>query len=242
MPRLKANAAKNHVVDFTDHAGRPAKMAWCAQPEETIPPLTSWCFYFVHPDFSLDELDTRRLRHDIQEGYGDRMRYELFCIPGGSRADCAQHYREELESRGDDFEQVREAERAEKDPEYAAVRGSRGKLPGLPASQRYPGNMSYHHFVCIYKDPTWNHDSDEMEIDVVEFDPALTDEDYEPGERIYPQDPMVTTRVSAKYRKEDQTSEGQDLWGWFLNSRSPDWYHSTVSATSIARELGWASW
>ncbi|KAM0238673.1 hypothetical protein ACHAPO_003645 [Fusarium lateritium] len=124
MPRLKANAAKNHILDLTDHAGRPAKMNWCAQPEETIPPLTSWCFYFFYPDFSLDELDTCRLRRDIQGGYGDPIRYELFCIPGGSNADCAQHYREELEACGDDFEQVREAEKAEKDPAYAAVRES----------------------------------------------------------------------------------------------------------------------
>ncbi|RGP65157.1 hypothetical protein FSPOR_7547 [Fusarium sporotrichioides] len=242
MARLKANALKNHVVDFTDHADRPAKMVWSAHREETLPPLTSWCFYFVHPDFSLDELDTRRLRRDIQEGYGDPIRYELFCIPGGNNADCAQHYREELEARGDDFKQVQEAERAEKDPEFAAVREPRGKLPGLPASQRYPGNMSYHHFVCVYKDAIWDHDSDDMKIDVVQFDPALVDEDYEPGERICAQDPMLIKRVSAKYKERFQESNDQDLWGWFMDQRSPDWYIPTVSATFTARELGWTSW
>ncbi|KAG8666337.1 hypothetical protein FPOAC2_11445 [Fusarium poae] len=150
------------------------------------------------------------------------MRYGIFCITGDSHVECAQHYREVLESCVDDFEQIQKAKRARKDPKYAAMQESLGKLPCLPASQRYLGNMSYHHFVCVYKGPTWNHDNDEMEVDVVEFDPALTDEDYEPSERICPQGPMVTTRVSAKYRKEDQKSKDQDLWEWFLNSRSPD--------------------
>ncbi|PTD10576.1 hypothetical protein HYE67_006919 [Fusarium culmorum] len=195
-------------------------MVWTAQPEETIPPLTCWCFDFIPTDFSLDELDTLRLRRDIQQ----------------DNAKCAQHYHEELEAHGGDFEQVRETERAEKDPEYAAVRESRCKLHGLPASQKYPGNMSYHHFVCVYQDQTWNQDGDEMlEIDIVQFDPALTDEDYEPGERIIPQDPFFITRVSAKHRECQRPKGVQDLWGWFMDQRSPDWYHPTVSATFTAR-------
>ncbi|GKU03004.1 hypothetical protein FLAG1_05394 [Fusarium langsethiae] len=242
MVRLKANAAKQHVVDFTDHAGRPAKMTWCAQREEILPPLTSWCFYFVHPEFILDELNLSHFQYEIQNGYGDPIRCELFCIPGGSNADCAQHYREELEARGDDFEQVLEVNKAEHNPEYAAAREPRGKLPGLPASQRYPGNMSYHHFVCVYKDPTWNHDGDEMEFDVVQFGPALADEDHEPGEMIYPQDPMVTIRMSAKQKNEYQKYEDQGIWCWFLDQRSPAWYRPTISATFTARELGWTSW
>lgn len=96
--------------------------------------------------------------------------------------------------------QVREAERAEKDPEYAAVREPRGKLPGLPASRRYLGNTSCRHFFCVYMDPTWDHDGDGMEFDVVQFDPALADEDCEPGERIIPQDPFLITRMSAKHK------------------------------------------
>lgn len=219
MPKLKANATKQHVFDFTDHASRPAKMTWCAQRDETIPPLTSWCFYFVHPDFILNELDLSRFQHEIQNGYGDPIRCELFYIPGGSNADCAQHYREELEARGEDFAQVREAERAKNDPEYATMRKPRRKLPGLPASQRYPGNTSYHHFVCVYKNPTWIHDGDEMEFDVVQFDPALADEYYEPGERTIPQDPFLITRMSAKHKMEYRQYKDQGVWLWFMGKK-----------------------
>ncbi|KAL4724725.1 hypothetical protein ACLX1H_008170 [Fusarium chlamydosporum] len=165
MVRRKADAAKQHVIDFTDHAGRPAKMTWLSQPEEVLPPLLNICLYFVHPNFDLDGLDLAYLRRDIRNGDGDPVRFELFCIPEGSNADCAQHYREELEARGEDSEQVREVERAEKDSEYAAVREPRGRLPGLASSQRHEGGMAYHRFVWVYKDPTYSHDDDDKGFD-----------------------------------------------------------------------------
>jgi hypothetical protein len=109
--RRKADANKQHVIDFTDNAGRPAKITWSKHPREILPLLPSLCFYFVHPDFSLDDLNLTFFWRDLGSRGGDPFRFELFCIPSGSDADCAQNYRDELEAQGDVFKQVREAEK-----------------------------------------------------------------------------------------------------------------------------------
>ncbi|CAF3562889.1 unnamed protein product, partial [Fusarium graminearum] len=154
MTKSKADAAKIHFIDFKDHASRPAETFWSGQKHRVLPPLPSLCFYFVHPDFNLDELDLRAF------------------------------WRDELKARGDIFEQVREASRAYKDPEYAAARKAQGKLPGLVTSHRYPGALVYHGLVIIYKDATWNREDEDKTFDVIKFGPALTSEDLELGDKI----------------------------------------------------------
>ncbi|KAF9764137.1 hypothetical protein IL306_002890, partial [Fusarium sp. DS 682] len=189
MVRLKSSANKQHVVNFTDHAGQRAKMTWSKPSRNILIPLPSLCFYFLHPDFSLNDLDLRKFHGPIRDGDGDPSRFEMFCIPGASDADCAQHYRDELKARGDVFEQVREVDKAfedwehggnlGKDVQYATEQEPHGKLPGL--------------------DRTWKRDDEEQTFDIVQFDPALTQEDYDPyeWERRKPQAPFKTTRVSA---------------------------------------------
>ncbi|EYB21408.1 hypothetical protein FG05_06431 [Fusarium graminearum] len=173
MTKSKADAAKIHFIDFKDHASRPAETFWSGQKHRVLPPLPSLCFYFVHPDFNLDELDLRAFWRDVIDGLYGPFRFEMFCIPG-----------EELKARGDIFEQVREASRAYKDPEYAAARKAQGKLPGLVTSHRYPGALVYHGLVIIYKDATWNREDEDKTFDVIKFGPALTSEDLELGDKI----------------------------------------------------------
>ena len=184
MPRLKADAGIQYTIDFKDHTGRPTKATWFGRKYQVLPPLPSLCFYFVHPDFNLEKLNLGCFWQDVRECLHEAFRFEIFSIPRGSNADCAQHYREELEARGDVFEQVREVDRAKRNPEYAATRKAQGKLPGLVSSHRYPGAMAYHGLVIVYKDATWNREDEDKTFDVVQFGPALTSEDSEPGHKI----------------------------------------------------------
>lgn len=242
MPRFKADAAKMHLIDFKDHVSRPAKTFWSGRKHLVLPPLPNLCFYFVHPDFNLDALDLWHFWGDVIEGLYDPFRLEVFCIPGGDNDDCAQHYREELKARGDVFEQVREARRAYTDPEYAAARKAQGKLPGLVSSHRYPGAMAYHGLVIVYKDATWNREDEDKTFDVVQFGPALTSEDYEPGDKIIVQEPLKTTRVRATSKSEIERCEDQGVWSWFMDHKPSNWWYDAVSGTGEARELGWTSW
>ncbi|RGP78610.1 hypothetical protein FLONG3_3232 [Fusarium longipes] len=242
MPRMKADAAMQHTIDFTDHAGRPAKATWSDRKHKVLPPLSSLCFYFVHPVSDLDDLDLRSFWRDIKNGHREGFRFEIFCIPGGSNNDCAQHYRKELEARGDVFEQVREVNRAMSDPEYAATRKPQGKLPGLVSSHRHPGALSYHGLVIVYKDVTWNREDDDKTFDVVQFGPALTSDDYEPGDEIVVQEPLKTTRVRATSKSEIERYEDQGVWSWFTDHKPSNWWYDVYTATNEAGDLGWTSW
>lgn len=82
MTKSKADAAKIHFIDFKDHASRPAETFWSGQKHRVLPPLPSLCFYFVHPDFNLDELDLRAFWRDVIDGLYGPFRFEMFCIPG----------------------------------------------------------------------------------------------------------------------------------------------------------------
>lgn len=112
MVRLNSSALKHYVVNFVDHAGRPAKMVWSNLPRNILVQLGSICLYFVHPHFSLDDLDMIQISKHIRERDGDLFRFEIFHVPEASNADYAQHYRDELKARGDVFEQVQETEQA----------------------------------------------------------------------------------------------------------------------------------
>ncbi|KAJ4011767.1 hypothetical protein NW752_004168 [Fusarium irregulare] len=198
MPRLKADAGIQHIIDFEDHTGRPAKATWFGRKYQVLPPLPSLCFYFVHPDFNLEKIN-------------------LGCF-------WQDHYREELEARGDVFEQVREVDRAKRDPEYAATRKAQGKLPGLVSSHRYPGAMAYHGLVIVYKDATWNREDEDKTFDVVQFGPALTSEDSESGDKIIVQEPLTTTRVRATSKEDSERFEDQGVWSWFMNHKPINWW------------------
>ncbi|KNB12299.1 hypothetical protein FOXG_11924 [Fusarium oxysporum f. sp. lycopersici 4287] len=191
MVRLKSSAIKRYVVNFEDHAGRPAKMIWSNPPRNILVPLPTLSLYFVHPEFFVDDLEMRQFLTDIRNGDGDPIRFEMFHIPGASDANCAQHYRDELKARGDVFEEVKEAEKAYEKPH--------GKLPGLISSQK-GAYLGYHGVIYVYKDPVWKHEGEEQSVEVVEFDPALTADDYDLGELEMrgPQPPFKITRMSAK--------------------------------------------
>ncbi|KAJ9414038.1 hypothetical protein QL093DRAFT_2122200 [Fusarium oxysporum] len=188
MVRLKSSAIKRYVVNFEDHAGRPAKMIWSNPPRNILVPLPTLSLYFVHPEFFVDDLEMRQFLTDIRNGDGDPIRFEMFHIPGASDANCAQHYRDELKARGD-----------EKDVQYAAEQEPHGKLPGLISSQK-GAYLGYHGVIYVYKDPVWKHEGEEQSVEVVEFDPALTADDYDLGELEMrgPQPPFKITRMSAK--------------------------------------------
>jgi hypothetical protein len=242
MVRLKSSASKQYVVNSTDHAGRPAKLTWSNPPRDILIPLPSIFFNFVHPVFSLDDLDMRQFSRDIRNGDGDPIRFEMFHIPGASDADCAQHYRDEIKARGDVFEQVREVEKAYKswedkgkDVQYAAEQEPRGKLPGLISSQNGT-YIGYHGVIYVYKDPTQKREDEEKSFDVVDFDPAMTSEDYDPGEleKRGLQPPFKTTRVSAKKKSKAVRYQDQGIWLWFRDHRSGGWWHLTTSATNKA--------
>uniref|UniRef100_A0A0D2Y6L4 Uncharacterized protein n=1 Tax=Fusarium oxysporum (strain Fo5176) TaxID=660025 RepID=A0A0D2Y6L4_FUSOF len=173
MVRLKSSAIKRYVVNFEDHAGRPAKMIWSNPPRNILVPLPTLSLYFVHPEFFVDDLEMRQFLTDIRNGDGDPIRFEMFHIPGASDANCAQHYRDELKARGDVFEEVKEAEKAYENVQYAAEQEPHGKLPGLISSQK-GAYLGYHGVIYVYKDPVWKHEGEEQSVEVVEFDPALT--------------------------------------------------------------------
>jgi hypothetical protein len=102
--------------------------------------------------------------------------------------------------------------------------------------------MSYHGLVCVYKDSTWNRDDNEKTFDIVEFDLALTPEDYKPDEPIRSQAPIKITRVRATSKSEIEKYEDQGLWLCFVDHRPDHWWYPTRSATFEAKELGWTSW
>ncbi|PNP73379.1 hypothetical protein FNYG_13277 [Fusarium nygamai] len=249
MVRLKYSALKQYDVNFADHAGRPAKMVWSNPPRNILIPLPSLSFYFVHPEFSLDDLEMWQLLTDIR-GDGDPIRFEMFHIPGASEADCAQHYRDELKARGDVSEQVQQAGKAyedwedkEKDAQYAAEQEPHGKLPGLISSQRSL-NLCYHGVVFVHKDPEWKFQDQEQYVDVVEFDPALTPDDYELGELEMrgPQPSLKTTHMSATKKSKVLRYEDQGVWMWFLDHRDWLWWDRMITATFQAQSMVWTSW
>ncbi|KAL7756937.1 hypothetical protein ACKLNR_013930 [Fusarium oxysporum f. sp. zingiberi] len=235
MVRLKSSALKQYVINFTDHAGRPAKMTWSNPPRNILIPLPSLCFYFVHPEFSLDDLDMRQFSRDIWNGDGDPIRFEMFHIPGASDADCAQRYRDEFKTRGD--------EDKEKELQYAAEQEPHGKLPGLVSSQK-GAYIGYHGVVYVYRDPVWKREDEEQLFDVIEFDRALTPDAYAPGEleKRGPQPPFKITRMSAKRKSKVLQYEDEGVWLWFCDHRSWDWWDPTTTATSQAQHMGWTSW
>ncbi|RKL42879.1 hypothetical protein BFJ70_g4575 [Fusarium oxysporum] len=250
MVRLKSSALKHYVVNFADHAGRAAKMIWSHPPRNILIPLPSLSLYFVHPEFSVDDLEMRQFLTDIRNGDGDPIRFEMFHIPGASDADCAQHYRDELKARDDVFEHVREAEMAyenwedkEKDVQYAAEQEPHGKLPGLISSQK-GAYLGYHGVIYVYKDPVSKHEGEEESVEVIEFDPALTADDYDLGELEMrgPQPPFKITRISAKRKSKVLRYEDQGVWLWFFDHRAWDWWDPTTTATSQAQHMGWTSW
>ncbi|KAH7147392.1 hypothetical protein DER46DRAFT_579832 [Fusarium sp. MPI-SDFR-AT-0072] len=206
MVKPKSSASKQYVVNFTDHTGQLAEMTWSNPPRNILIPLASIRFYFVHPALSLDDLNMRQFSRHVRNEDGDPIRFEMFHIPGASYADCAQHYRDELKVHGDAFEQVQEAEKGyenwedkEKDIQYAAEQEPHGKLPGLTSSQE-GAYIGFHSVLYVYRDPAWKHEDEEQSVDVVEFDPALAPDDYDPGEPEMrgPQPPFKITRISAK--------------------------------------------
>ncbi|KAF4332989.1 hypothetical protein FBEOM_13208 [Fusarium beomiforme] len=240
MVRLKSSAANHHVVDFADHGGRPAKMNWTAGRGKILIPLASICFYYVHPNFSLEDLDLQRFYHDIRDGDGDPLGFELFCIPGGSDADCAQHYVNELKARGDVFEMT--GGNSGRFVQYAAEKEPHGKLPGLVPSYKH-WICAYHGIICVYKAAKYDHDEGKT-FDIIEFGPALTPEDYDPGEleRRGPQEPSNRTRVAAAKKRKVEKYKDQGVWVWFTERRSGRWYDASLSATFGAEEMGWTSW
>ncbi|KAM5519538.1 hypothetical protein FOXYSP1_17962 [Fusarium oxysporum f. sp. phaseoli] len=74
--------------------------------------------------------------------------------------------------------------------------------------------------IYVYKDPVWKHEGEEKSVEVVEFDPALTADDYDLGELEMrgPQPPFKISRMA-----------------W-------DWWDPTTTATSQAQHMGWTSW
>ncbi|RFN52993.1 hypothetical protein FIE12Z_2764 [Fusarium flagelliforme] len=206
-----------------------------------LPPLTNLCFYFVHPEFNLDNFNFTAFWDDVLARADERLRLEIFCTPGGTDADCAHHYRKELEARGDLLEQVREVERAENDPEYAAARKPEGKLPGLVSSHSSLF-LAYHGLVFVYRDATWDREDDEKTIDVVQFDPDFHPEELGPGEQIKPQPPLRTTQVRATRKSEIEKYEDQGVWVWFHDHMPRHWWYPALHATFGAQDMGWTSW
>ncbi|KAF4496390.1 hypothetical protein FAGAP_7463 [Fusarium agapanthi] len=171
-------------------------------------------------------------------------------LKSANEADCAQHYRDEVKARGDVSEQVRQAgktyedwEDKEEDAQYAAEQEPHGKLPGLISSQRSL-NLCYHGVVFVYKDPEWKFQNQEQYVDVVEFDPALTADDYELGELEMrgPQRPLKITNMSATKKSKVLQYEDQGVWMWFLDHRDWRWWDRMIAATFQAQSMGWTSW
>jgi hypothetical protein len=122
-------------------------------------------------------------------------------IPESSDADCAQHCRDELKARDDVFEQVRDAEKAYGNLEIR-IKMSNTQLNDSPTAR----SLALFHYkrahilaTMAYKDPVWKHKDEEHSVDVVEFDPELTADDYYLGELEMrgPQPPFKITRMSA---------------------------------------------
>ena len=226
-----------HVVDFTDHAGRPAKLIWSDQADKVLPPLTNLCFYFVHPEFNLDDFNFTAFRRDVLARADEQLRLEIFCIPGGNDADCAHHYRKELEARGDLLEQVHEVERAESDPEYAATRRPKAKLPGLVSSHSSL-SLAYHGLVFVYRDASWNRGDDEQTIDVVQFDPDLSPEELGPREPLKPHPLLQTTQLPATKKSKVEKYEDQGVWVWFHDHMPHHWWYPALHATFGAQDMG----
>ncbi|EWY81848.1 hypothetical protein FOYG_16057 [Fusarium oxysporum NRRL 32931] len=156
-------------------------------------------------------------------------------IPGASDADCAPRYRDELKTRDD--------EDKEKELQYTAEQEPHEKLPGLVSSQK-GAYLGYHGVIYVYKDPVWKHEDEEQSIDVVEFDTALTADDYDLGELAMrgPQPPFKVIRMSAKRKSKVLRYEDQGVWLWFFDHRAWGWCDPTTTATSQAQHIGWTSW
>ncbi|KAL4728927.1 hypothetical protein ACLX1H_003333 [Fusarium chlamydosporum] len=253
MVRRKADACKDHVIDFQDHAGRPAKMTWSQPRRYTLPPLPNLCVYFVHPGFSLEGLDLKFFSHSIMGGEGDLNRFELFVLPGGTCADCADHYRRELEARGDVMNQAGQVMGASGDAEYAGLRRPTGKLPGLVKSRK-SWYIRYHGVVVVFKGAVWDRNDPDKRVDIVQFDPAMSPEDYESDEETEDL-PVINIKnawaLPQPDGSEDWLEEGKgtyyaaednELWQWYRWKLCHHLSTALSGATWDAWDMGWTSW
>lgn len=245
---------REDLIHVTDHAGRPARLLWSHSRDEALIPLASMCFYLVHPNLNLDDFNFTDFSRDILEDCDNPARLDVFFIPGGTDADCAEHYRKELKSRGDVLEQIREVQEAYKDfynnHGYVHEERKKGRLPGLFGSHRHQFS-DYHGLIFVYKETTWNLEDDDKGFNMVQFDPEQTLEDFEPWERIPILDPVKTTRVRVRRPREEDGFDGgsvsrrfedRGIWWWFWDMRSRRLWDGAMSATCTAEELGWTSW
>ena len=256
MVRRKIDACKKEIFHVTDHAGRPARLLWSRHsPEQALIPLASMCFYFVHTDLNLDAFNFTDFSRDILEDCLDPARLDVFFIPGGTDADCVEHYHKELRSRGDVLEQIRGVQQAYKDfynnHGYVHEERKKGRLPGLFGSHRHQFS-NYHGLIFVYNGTTWDREDEGKKLSIVQFDPELTLEDFEPWERIPTLDPIETTRVRARRPRGGEDGfdggsaskkyEDQGIWWWFWDMRSRRLWDGALCATGEATELGWTSW
>ncbi|KAH7322712.1 hypothetical protein B0I35DRAFT_426303 [Stachybotrys elegans] len=137
MARRKAT---KYNIPFKDHTGRPALMSWLnAADEPSLPPLSSWVFYMVHPDFSLKDFDGDDFIFHVEDNdrySGGACRTEFFLLPGATAEECVQHYRAEIEARGTIWRQVRQV--------AAAVEASKRRSARLKAKKEEQESQSHH--------------------------------------------------------------------------------------------------
>ncbi|KAJ4110266.1 hypothetical protein NW768_012026 [Fusarium equiseti] len=245
------DARRHEIIHVTDRAGRPARILWLRKPTELLLPLASICFYFVHPNLNLDDFSFQKFRDDVLHNANEQLRADIFFIPGGTDDDCVEHYRREVESRGDVLEQIRDVQEAYKDfyNNHGYIHEERKeRLPGLFASHK--GESSgYHGLIFVFKKPAWELEDDDKKLDMVQFDPELTLEDFEPWERIPTLAPIKARQVRARSESFDfgndpvyKGSEDQSVWWWFFDLRSGRLWDGAMQARTTAKDLGWMSW
>lgn len=257
MVRRNVDACRPEIFHVTDHAGRPARILWLRSPTEVLLPLASICFYFIHQNLDLNDFDFWKFRNDVLHNAEDslQLRVDIFLIPGGTDAECVEHYHKEVKSRGDVLEQIREVQEACKDfynnHGYVHEERKKGKLPGLFTS-RLGESTGYHSLIFVFKKATWNLKEDDKKLDMVQFDPKLILEEFGPGERIPILEPIKTTRVRTKQARREKLhydsdsvqrrSEDEAAWWWFENRRDSRLWTGAVEARNIATSLGWTAW
>jgi hypothetical protein len=95
--------AEKHLILFTDHSGRPARVVFHGlEIQPLLPQLFMLAIYFTHADATPDNVDMKGLLDAVRfnKNYPPNFRLELFFLPGATEDDCIAHYRGEKAARG----------------------------------------------------------------------------------------------------------------------------------------------
>ncbi|KAH7000753.1 hypothetical protein EDB80DRAFT_724424 [Ilyonectria destructans] len=200
---------------------------------------------------------------------GGSFRYEFFFLPGATAEECVAHYRGEMDARGTIWRQIRKVTIAMKNKKQNegkegadsstddSIEGSSSGDESQDGStgERLPGliwqkddddcsSINYRSWLFMYPDADvqWGADSDDRQVDLVQFDPIPIEVEEDEILKWDPMEhPVHSERMSARGRAIGWDIEA-GVVSWMDDRKNANWEVAANEAMCNAKDLGWESW